>query len=132
MTSPASPTTSYTDLGETTKHTLVAKEGETGAIRTIDTVTFSCSENSAITMVTLEGIPGAFAEFTSLTITTDKDKPLKFSSVGGIATADLRDKPFEFVAGTFDISGDIPGSAAIITVTYDTVNDGACKYQKPS
>ena len=119
----------FANIGKTVSHTLTTIEGSTGAIRPVNKLTFLCTEYTAITKVTLGGIPIGFASYVDLKITTDKDRSLYFGNVSNTVTADIADEPFGLFAGNFDVSGRIPGMAAHIIITYDTVNNGICKWQ---
>ena len=125
LKSPVSPAVDYSDTDETASGTLLAASGSTGAIREISPAVFTCDSDTAITKVVLEGIPLGFMSFIDLDIEADSKKSLKFENVANVTTAQL-DDPLEFDGGEFTISGKIPGQAALVTVTYDTVDDSSC------
>ena len=125
LKSPVSPSVDYSDTDETASGTLTAASGSTGAIREINDAVFTCDSDTAITKVVLEGIPLGFMSFIDLDIEADSKKSLKFENVTNVITAQL-DDPLEFDGGEFTISGKIPGQAALVTVTYDTVSDSSC------
>ena len=125
LKSPVSPTVDYSDTDETASGTLTAASGSTGAIREINDAVFTCDSDTAITKVVLEGIPIGFMSFIDLDIEADSKKSLKFENMTNVITATL-DDPLEFDGGEFTISGKIPGQAALVTVTYDTVSDSSC------
>ena len=125
LKSPVSPSVDYSDTDETASGTLTAASGSSGAIREINDAVFTCDSDTAITKVVLEGIPLGFMSFIDLDIEADSKKSLKFENVTNVITAQL-DDPLEFDGGEFTISGKIPGQAALVTVTYDTVSDSSC------
>ena len=125
LKSPVSPSVDYSDTNETVSGTLTAASGSTGAIREINDAVFTCDSDTAIAKVVLEGIPLGFMSFIDLDIEADSKKSLKFENVTNVITATL-DDPLEFDGGEFTISGKIPGQAALVTVTYDTVSDSSC------
>ena len=125
LKSPVSPTVDYSDTDETASGTLTAASGSSGAIREINDAVFTCDSDTSITKVVLEGIPLGFMSFIDLDIEADSKKSLKFENVTNVITAQL-DDPLEFDGGEFTISGKIPGQAALVTVTYDTVSDSSC------
>ena len=128
VTPPTGPSVDYTETDETVSFTINAAAGETRSIKTIEDETFSCSGATAITKVSMEGgLIADFATFISLNISADSTVPLKFERVTGtdVLEATFED-PFELSSGDVTIAGKIPGSAALVSVTYDTVKDATC------
>ena len=125
LASPTGPTIDYAETDETLSSTLVAAAGESGAIQAIAPKVFTCDDETAVTKVTLESVPIAFKDFIDLKITAEKTKPLKFENVSNVPVAVI-DPPLEFSGGDVTITGKIPGSVALVTVTYDTVRDSTC------
>ena len=83
---------------------------------------------TAITKVSLEGgLIADFETFVDLTLSAATEKSLSFKKVADTAVLEaVFDEPFEITSGDVILSGKIPGSAALVSVTYDTVADAKC------
>ena len=126
VTPPTGPSVDYTQTAQTVSFAISAPETETSSIKTITDATFSCSGATAITKVSLEGgLIADFRSFVDLSLSADTEQSLTFEKVGTVLEATL-DDPFEITSGDVTLSGKIPGSSALVSVTYDTVANAKC------
>ena len=128
VTPPTGPSVDYAQTDQTVSFAITAPDTETRSIKTINDATFSCSGATAITKVSLEGgLIADFATFVDLTLSADTEKSLSFKKVTDTAVLEaVLEDPFEITSGDVTISGKIPGSSALVSVTYDTVKDAKC------
>ena len=128
VTPPAGPSVDYAQTDQTVSFAINAPETETRSIKTITDRIFSCSGATAITKVSLEGgLIADFQTFVDLTLSAATEKSLSFKKVADTAVLEaVFDEPFEITSGDVTLSGKIPGSAALVSVTYDTVADAKC------
>ena len=128
VTPPTGPSVDYAQTDQVVSFAITAPETETRSIKTITDATFSCSGATAITKVSLEGgLIADFATFVDLTLSADTEKSLSFKKVPDTAVLEaILEDPLEITSGMVTLSGKIPGSSALVSVTYDTVKDAKC------